>query len=748
MLLLFLLLLLVAQQVRTQGVPTLCSQQLHNYYVAAGMDPSVPVEPVITFVTGTLTGGVPYVTATLNFQAVARDYQFNISNNTIPTPWVSYMSFDVPCCATSITMTCTNFSQFAMAKMCVNIIDYDLGSPSQVAGRFFVYANQTAPCNGQVNITFTNTYLYPTQEVANYTYDAFGITNYTLLTLDQAEFNYRFSDCQYSTGSNLTEAIIQPQFVCIEAQIGCNVTCPTTQPKRQVIPIPRYACYNNNTFIGNVSQNDEYMIWFVYNMQQPNTIEGVFRLTFASPTLLGLYYDNLYDPFQLVICQFANIQLFYQLLLLEGLLPTQDPCILQPLKPSTRREFQENHTDFSYVMLLNAPNGLGGFTTTVVFPAYSASSDPVIEIIPCICGFSMDCLPDGTVAVNDIDHHIFINNQRPVPGFFGGSSTTIPQGTLNITVNGNLSTDRDFSPHPYLLYYWKAYNITNYTQAPVTGTPMFTFQNATNVETLIFTQDLLPGLYVAIMYVSDGQDVTFGLYNFTILANIITAVAPNDFAVALIPCTNVIPSTCIPLNASLSFETANLTLFYNWSEVTGWNLWPATFSIPCNDYVSGLFNYTSVVACFIPPFLGLYQFNVTVYDNISASSTDTVFVNVVPEGAPLVVPNITINPFPSAPLRTDPPINRPVIPFPNETGPPISDAPFAPAPTQNTSVPTVFPVYPPMTPSQLISMFAFLIAALIVMVIFFGLWIAMMPQNEYNYLDRIRYFTRDNTQQQ
>ena len=476
-------------------------------------------------------------------------------------------------------------------------------------------------------------------------------------------------------------------------------------------------------------------------MQKPGTIEGTFQLTWVSPTMLGQYYDGAFDPFTRGLECFAFQFAYYVLHWFQGGNPPISPCFVQIVLPSTRRIFQVNQTDFSYSMLLYTNNGIGGSQVTVIPAKYVASGDPVIEIIPCVCDFSMDCNTDGTVAVGNYNHRIFINNQAPVPGFFGPGAVTIPAGTPNVTLNGNMSLDRDFSPNPFLTYFWKPYNITNYTLAPVTGIPMFSIQNETSVVTVAYTMNLAPGLYVAILYVSDGQIVTFGLFNFTVLANIITAVAPADFAVHIGECTSEVTPECVPLNASLSFETAtDRTLLYNWTAVSGWNVWPATFSTVCNAFTGGLFNYTSVIACFVPPFLGLYQFNVTVYDNISATSTDYVFVNVVPQGAPLIVPNITINPFPSAPIRTDPPINRPVLPFPNATGPPISEAPFAETPTTNTSVPTVFPVYPPMTPSQLVSMFSWLIIATLVFVIFAALLIVTQHTDAYNFLDRVRYF--------
>lgn len=721
------------------NTPYNCSRQLHNYYVANGLNASYPVLPVINYTTGFLIGGVPYVQASLDFQFTARAYQFELSNSSVPLPYVSYVSFDVPWCATDVSMQCINSSRIGSAKICTNIIDWDQGTPSQIIGRFVVYANQTAGCDGRVVVTFTNAYLYEGTMTANYVYDLEGIVNFTLLSPEDAQFQYRFAGCDYTSGSNLTMAYLQPQLACVDALIGCNTTRPTSSPNRPVVPIPRYACYHNRTNI----TDDQYMVWFVYSMQPPGGVEGTFRYAIIDPVQLGAYYDGVFNPFTDGRCDFLSfiynnlLWRFFFNLRIDPL----DPCTWQMLLPSTRREFYRYGTDFRYSMLINTNNGIGGTHTTVIRAKYLRSNDNVIKIIPCICGFSMDCDANGNIDTFNIDHHIFVANQRPIAAIYGGYDITIPQGTPNVTLNGNLSADADGSPVPYLTYYWKCYNITNYTWAPVTGIPMFTFENELAQQTVAYTGHLLPGFYMVILYVSDGQDVTFTLFNFTILANIITAVAPPDFADYLVPCDALTPSTCIPLNASRSFQTANLTLFYNWTQVTGWNVWPALFDPVCNDYIAGLFNYTSEVACFIPPYLGLYQFCVTVYDNITATSTDCVYINIVPPGSPLTVPNITVAPFPTAPTRSDPPINRPYIGFPNGTDIPFTGAPFATGqPTPNTTVAPLFPIYPPLTTGQKISMFAVLFAGLIVIVMFAGLWIVLMPQNEYNYLDRIRYF--------
>lgn len=224
--------------------------------------------------------------------------------------------------------------------------------------------------------------------------------------------------------------------------------------------------------------------------------------------------------------------------------------------------------------------------------------------------------------------------------------------------------------------------------------------------------------------------------------NQVTAVAPPDFTVTVTTCDSVTPSLCIPLNGSASFQTGTGPLYYLWEAIAGWPLTPPIFdNVTCNGYASGLFNETGPIACAIFRYSGLYEFNLTVYDNTTAISTDSVYVNVIVEGAPLVLPNETIGPYPLPPLRTDPPIGRPIIQFPTTPPQPITEVPIEPAPPfPNTTVASLLNEWPPLTTGQTFAILVIIIANAIVFIIFIGLYIALMPSNETNFRDRIRYF--------
>ena len=735
---------LVGESCRAQSTtPTLCDTQLHTYYVQKGLSPSYPVLPLINYTTGTLFDGTPFVTASYNMQLAAQQYQANISNNTGPVPEVVYISFDLPWCATDVQIHCSTYSQHAMGKVCENILDIDTGPPSQIEGRFFVYVNQSSPCNGICNVTFINTTLLGTY-TADIVYDGSGITNLTTLAFDAAQFKYRYTECLYSDGTNTTWLFLQGQFACAAQTIGCNTIRPSSSSSRRLpVPAPRYACTANNVTYSGVNNtptiNSQYIVWHVYSFQPTGGSEGLFRIDFIGPDTLQSYYDGVYNPFNNALCGFIDFLNFF-LSLFNLPLIYRGPCIKQILVPSTRRQFKVQGQNFNSYMLINSGSGdVENWFTTVVTPSYPFSKDKIIEIIPCICQFSIDCKSDGEIDLNNLYHYINPNNQRPIAAVFGRRSITIPAGQPNISLNANASTDPDNGPLG-LSYYWKSYNISRYVQSPTSGIPIIPIDNVTAQKTYAQTGALLPGLYMVVLYVSDGQAVSFTLFNFTVACNVITALTGNNFVVEHQPCTATQPSVCVPLNGTTTSQTGNYTLYYNWTLLWGWPLSPTTYSTACSDYTRAFFNTSQAVSCFIPQFLGIYQFQLTVTDNLCTTSTSTIFVNVVLPGSNVSDFNNSYDTFPPVGL-TNPPIGRPVIGFPTTPSVPVTLAPFAPStrPYVNTTVAGP-PSYGAPTTSQWISLLTMVMVAALFIVMFFGLWIAMMPMNETNYLDRIRYY--------
>lgn len=447
---------LILTQTITPATP--CVDQLHNLFLSYGLSNQIGSRAVIAYSSGTTASNVPYVTILVQAEDAASYYWKKMANDTSSGPTlighdVSYFSFDVPLCATDITLRCTNDSAMALNKTgCANIPDQDIGFPSLIAGRLYVYADHLYPCNGMINITMYNVVILDAQFTTRYIYDISGITSNRTLPLSptNARNQYIESGCDYNDGSEINFAINQRQFACVDRTIGC-------------------------------------------------------------------------------------------------------------------------------------------------------------------------------VSTNNV-----------------------------------------------------------------------------------------------------------------------TAVAPPDFAVTLATCDATTPSVCIPLNGSASSQTGSGPLYYQWTAISGWPLTPAVYdNVTCHDYISGLFNATSAEACVMFSYSGLYRIDLTVYDNGTAFSTDTVYINVVIEGAPLVLPNESIGTYPPIPLRTFPPINRPIIQFP--THPPESETPApsaTPRPFVNTTVASLLNQYPPLSGAEIFSLYAIILASLFIFVIFIGLYIALMPSNETNYMDRIRYFNQ------
>lgn len=738
------LVLILVSYIKKYESQTLCSDQLFNYYTALGT--LSPQLPVITFTTGTV-GGLPFVTATLQFELVAQIYQSSINAS---IPYVSYVSFDNPWCASSITITCAQDPQYAPAKLCSNIIDYDLGSPNPVAGRFYVYVRHDSnppQCNGTgINITFVNTTLTG-DFTANYVYDAFGITSYTLLNQSQAINQYRLSDCDYFDGSNITQVVLQKQFACVDQVIGCIGNRTQSPMQNPVVPVPRFSCFNQT--IVNQTDNStiqpEFVVWFVNSFQPLGATQGNFRQDIVDQATLSLFYAHLFDPFG-TNCLGYNSATDPGILDGSGI-PTS-PCFQYILLPSTRREIQSNNSDFCSVMLLNTGTGNSTNWHTVVQQAtFPSTNDPIISITPCFCNFNADCDDNGNLDLTNLNHFINPHNQKPIArtSNLDGNSVIVPRGVTSYTLNATASFDPDDSPKP-LSFLWSPYNRTNFSACPFNyGTPLIDINDPRNPVNVVNLTGLPEGVYFFVLYVSDGQDVTYTIFNLTISDPVIAASCPLDFQVPLIPCNanTSTPSTCIPLNGSASFSTdPNITIFYNWTQQIGWNLWPPVFDSTCGDFISGLFNYTQAIACFIPPFVGLYQFNLTVTDNVSTTSSCIVYVNVIPPPINHTAPNETIGPFNPTPLRTDPPINRTIVSFPPSTLTPITTSPTSDtaAPTTNTNVTPNFPIFPPATNVEWLAIFAMIFAGLFIFILYSGILLATKHEDDYNFLDRIRTF--------
>jgi len=693
------LLLLIPAAIRAAPVPTDCNQQLFNYYTAIGLNASYPIQPALQLTSGTLLG-LNYSTAVLAFQQAARNYESQLNTSLASTTWVNFESIDIPWCTSLISLQCcarTVTPTFKTAN-CTTLIDYDPGGSANVAGRLFIYPNQTASCNGTPVVTFWNTSLVSIFD-ATYTYDATGIRNHgPPLSFTQARSVYRRSKCAYSDGAP-ADIVTQDQFVCIAQRMGCRGDRVGGAPTLPIIPVPSYACLGNVTPGG-----PKVMVWRVSSVQEPSGIDGVFGQACTSTLNTAEYFA-------------AKSNAMASSYILE---------------PSTRRQFVCTDPDFDQYLLLFYNN-----ETTSFQPSYPFSIDPLIRVVPCICDFSMDCINGVVDTVSEVSALMLLSNAPPIPD--PGPAVELTTLATTLVLNATASYDPDDLPQP-LSVYWKLYE-TPYDPLP----PPFVIPDPRAFVNVINTTTLQVGTYVFILYVSDSQQVTFTFFNITILPNQVTAVCENDKVVPFklygSNCTlNYPPLPCIILNGSLSWETnPSLPLTYQWTQIAGFSLQylcdPSAFLA-----TRSIVNLTDPVACFVPPFFGLYTFQLCVTDTL-VTSCDGLQILVVPD---FDQPAGTLTPiinFTDPPIRNLTQPTRPILNFTNITRPPLlPPVPVPPPPApDNITVPPIFPYIPPASFSDQMALLFVLGAMLLLYFIIFVGWLLFRPQTYYRYLDRTSY---------
>ena len=362
----------------------------------------------------------------------------------------------------------------------------------------------------------------------------------------------------------------------------------------------------------------------------------------------------------------------------------------------------------------------------------------------CATNITMTCVDDSEMGM-DGKTNCAINDTDPgFPSLIAGrlyvhlDYTTFPcNGTINITfMNTVLFSDRFTARYVYdVTGIVEVLTPLNFTAPPLL--------NAVAARNQYLTSGCID---------SDGSSLQFAAQQKQLVCvdkqigcnslNQITAVAPRDFAVHVAQCIPGQPSYCIPLNGSASNQTGTAQLFYKWRQVLGYDLMvPHYDNITCNTYTSGLFNTTSAVACVIFRFTGLYQIELTVYDNVSGISTDSVIINVVMADEPLIIPNRTIAPYPLPPPKTGPPIDRPTLQFPTPAPPaPTAEPPTLPRAPVNTTVASLYTQLPPWSNAEIASLLIVMVGCALILVIFTGFYIVMMPSEEESYLDRIYYY--------
>ncbi len=694
-----LLLLLLAG--RVEGQATVCETQLHNYYVGLGMPGGTAVQPVVALTSGTFLGS-PFVTATMTAQAAARFYQNVLNPALVNETWATTYSIDIPWCVSRVVIQCCNPIVEGMAKSsaCTTLVDFDQGPPSLIAGRYFLYVNQSCG-GGTVSVQYFNVTLQPGQANGTYTYDAVGIKNHVQLNTTEAQFLYRTSPCNETDGSPASMAG-QSIFVCVEEAIGCAGNRTTSPPSAPVVPIPMYQCIGNLTPNGTVQT-----LWAVLSMQVANTIDQQFQFTTVNQLNSPQYYEAI----------LAQLGVYYELV------------------SGSRRQFASPYTDLNQFALLNYNGQWWNYPAQ-----YTFSNNPALAILPCMCDFNADCI-NGTVDLTSIaSGTVRLNNAVPVPD--AGPDAQINWFTPSFLLNASGSYDPDQAPKP-LSVFWRV-NSTPYDPAP----PPFNISDPRAFEVLINTSQLQPGYYIFELYASDGQAWPFVYFNLTILGNVVTAVVELNKVVPFTlysgadpghDCVFFPPRPCIPINGTQSFGTnPNITLYYQWSEQSGFQL---TYFCTDNGQVptTGFFNTTSPVACFVPGSFGFYFFQLFVTDN-QTSSTAILQVQVVPD---FQQPPSTLTPIINF---TDPPILNFTPPplqnfnFSNATIPPLAPSPpVPPIPPGNVTPPPIKPVWPPLTPlQQVLGVLNVLLALILLWTFAMGSYL-MRDKTQERWRDVVRY---------
>jgi hypothetical protein len=650
---------------KAANVTTECNTQLHDYYVALGMPMLTPVQPAVSFTTGFFMG-TPFVQVTLAFQAAARVYA-----NLLPGPpplanqsFVAYVSIDLPWCVTDITFQCCDNVTVGTAKTsnCTTITDFDLGGSSPVAGRFFIYANQTAACLGTMVVKFFNTIIIPGEQ-GIYTYDVVGLQQHREMNFSEALLTYRTSRYLFSDGDP-ADVVNQSQFVCVEQRIGCNATRTNGKPSLQAVPVPQFACIGR-------TRNDsvtESVLWTVSSFQPVGGLNGLYGITFVTNLALAPAVEFNYQ-------QFGTVYV---------------------LIPDTVKQFDSGIDSLDQYALLFYQ----GYWTSFQ-PKFPYSKDPFVNAVPCACGFTMFCDANFNVDLTSL-YNGFVELNNAVPVCDPGPDQFVGFGTATFTINANRSYDIDNAPAPFTTY-WRVYS-TPYDPSP----PPFTITDPGNPIQTFNSASLQQGSYIFLLYASDLQDQVPCFLNVTILPNQVFAIVDHDFIIPFTfysgldanhSCLIFPPSPSIPLNGSYSFDTnPAMPIYCSWIQTAGF---PLTFSCDLSGFTAtaAFFNTTDCIAQFVPPLPGLYCFQLTVTDN-STNSSASICVQVNPN---FQQPQSTFTPilnFTPPPLRnlTFPP--RAPLDFPNFSQPPFnSPAPHAPSNGTgvNTSNPGLVILVHPLT---------------------------------------------------
>lgn len=575
----FLLLCIVTTILYAQQI-TACDRQLHNYYVTLGLRSNITL-PVVR--ASLIAGGIE---VTFQFESVARFYQSLIGTlSGAPLPTIEYISFDYPWCTTSIQVLCGGELRQNLPKTadCQTVVDYDLGGASTHAGRILLTRNVN--CTSFVVRLLGNMILFSSPDTT-YSYSIAGLPPLSSgnITAEDAIDAYQQSLCLLRSGTEPSSPPRQTQMVCGDTFLGCGVTSRPDGDHSNALftPVPLFACHGNVTPGG-----PPMMVWHINGYGLP------YRAVEVSYTV---HFCARYDAACAAIVMPAG--------------PT--------LVSGTRNQYISPFDSFNSVLVFTYNK-----SQTYHDALYIRGDTPFIRDVPCVCGLSIDCDPLTGQPYNGTA----LNTKKLMPGNVlpvadAGSNYSIVMSETRFALDGSASIDSDQGPN-ILSYYWKVYNTTPSPVVIVCPTCAFTDVRGT----------LVRGNYTFILYVSDGQDVTYDIVNVLADENVIRVILSPDFDAQFDLITECLPldaqghpprDRAIILNGSLTYnENPAFPLFYEWRQTTG-NTLPLNDTVICDpatvDYIKyeAFWGRNASVAYFIPSTLGLYCFRLTVDDGTGA----------------------------------------------------------------------------------------------------------------------------------
>lgn len=659
-----------------------------------------------------------------HFEEVARFYQQTIPslvNETLPV--VEYLSFDYPWCVTDIQVLCggTLLRNLPKTPLCVPV-DFDVGGPNVRAGRLFLKRD---PSCFVPRVRFIGAVTLPRPSI-----DGFYTYSIPNLTSNQTVQNYQESLCGVTLG-NTTLDPRQKQFACNDALIACQVT-PRPEPDHPVapfVPLPLFACRGNVTPGG-----DTVIVW---------QINGY-----------GLAYGTASVNYHVRFCNSYNN--------VSCIGPAAGTSLDNAILSGTRTQHISLLGSYASVLVFTYKGG-----ETHHDAIYIRSLEPFIRNVPCVCGLSIDCDENGRAYDNGRGSTILLPGNI-IPVADAGQNFSALLTVASVTLDATGSFDKDNGPY-LLTYYWKVYNTT---PSPII------IECATCAVTRI-TGPFVRGNYTFILYVSDGQDVTFDLLNVLFDENVIRVILPPDFDAQYDPLflcptldTQGLPLltsnetlSVVVLNGSATYnENPSFPLFYEWTQTTGDPI-ATTAPFVCDPATVEVLGFEAFwlrnesIAHFIPSKLGIYCFRLTVNDGTGEriqfeqicvsvekdfkrpNATDRNYTD-YPDSptynitGPLV-PTITFAPTPPTPPIND--LTRSPTTFvptsqPIPTGSPTPIPPPSPSPidTLIDYIRVLFPALPPPSViAQLLLLFV-TIACLLVFILLTGYCIAYLPVDDFD----------------